>query len=110
MSDTTVAQKLVIVGLVLGVIMIIYHIATRGTKAAFAAGLGGACDDDSDCSAGKCGYVSAASGADTVCCAATGYDGFSYCTGMPPGAACWTGAMCASGSCSSTGAAQGQCA
>ena len=94
---------------VVALMVLLYFASPRSARAAFGSGLGEACDSDSDCGAGRCGYVTAASGADTVCCAAADYDGFAYCTGQPQGAACWTGAACASGNCARTGPAQGQC-
>lgn len=64
---------------------------------------GHVCEFGPNCSGGACGRLTATSGAALACCPSGKtdlYAGYEYCTGMPPGSACWSDAMCASGQCS----------
>jgi len=65
------------------------------------------CSRDEDCLGSQCARKNA--GVDTLICCPSNksstYAGFSYCSGMPDGNACWSDAMCAGGLC--TGNAEG---
>lgn len=72
------------------------------------------CYYDFQCENKACGRVTAAPGAPLDCCPSgetTNYAGYDYCTKMPDGSACWSGAMCAGGTCEGNvyGAKRGVC-
>lgn len=78
------------------------------------ANVGGACESDEDCKNSACARATAADNAGLTCCASGGtqmYAGYSYCSEMADGGACWSDAMCASGYCkgNSGGLTKGVC-
>jgi hypothetical protein len=71
------------------------YVASTGSS------VGTRCDSNSDCDNTACARPHA-NNADKVCCASNdtrNYGGYDYCANMASGTACWSDAMCASGSC-----------